>query len=122
MVSALCAEAREDHHLLDRLRAFERAVDGRLERHDVAAAQRAVLREHDLGAAIVDAIAQRFGGEAAEDDGVRRADARARQHADHDLGHHAHVDRDAIALLDAEAAQHGGERDHLLVQLARRSR
>ena len=45
---------------------------------------------------------ERLGGEAAEDDGVRRADAGAGQHGDGQLGHHAHVDGDAVALFHAE--------------------
>ena len=36
---------------------------------------------------------------------MRRAEPRAREHRDGDLGHHAHVDGDAVALLDAELAR-----------------
>ena len=39
---------------------------------------------------------------------------------DHGLGHHRHVDDDAVALADAEVLQHAAERRHLVVQLARR--
>ena len=66
---------------------------------------------------IVDAVAQRFGGEAAEDDVVRDADPRAGQHRDRQLRNHAHVDRDAIAFLDAERLQHIGEPADFVMQL-----
>ena len=55
--------------------------------------------------------------EAAEDDRVRRADAGAGEHGDRHLGHHRHVDRDAVARLDAERLQDVGELAHLAVQL-----
>ena len=51
---------------------------------------------------VVDAIAQRLGAESAEHDAVDGADAGARQHRDRQLGNERHVERDAIALLDAE--------------------
>ena len=61
---------------------------------------------------------ERLRREAAEHDRVRRADARAGQQRHRQLGHHAEVDRDAVALDDAEAAQHVGEAVDLVVQLA----
>ena len=119
MVSCAFAQAPQDDAPSRRsARLRGRLVHRGLERHDVAAAPGAVLGEHDLGLAVVDAVAQRVGCEAAEHDAVGRADARAGQHADRDLGHHAHVDGDAIALLYAEAAQRGRERDDLPVELA----
>ena len=42
-------------------------------------------------------------------DGMRRADARASEHGDRQFRTHAHVDRDAIALLHAERLQDIGE-------------
>ena len=56
----------------------------------------------DLGLRVVDPVAQRRGREAAEHDGVRGADARAREERDRELGHHPHVDGDAITLGDAQ--------------------
>ena len=55
--------------------------------------------------------------EAAEDDGVRGADARAGEHGDGHLGDHRHVDGDRVARLDAEALEHVGELADLGVQL-----
>ncbi len=36
---------------------------------------------------------------------MRRADFRASEHGNRQLGHHAHIDRDAVALHDAERLQ-----------------
>ena len=66
---------------------------------------------------VVDAVAQRLGAEAAEHDAVHRADARAGEHGDRQLGDERQVDRDAIAFLDAERLQHVRERRHLAVEI-----
>ena len=71
-----------------------------------------------LAPRILDARAQRLGGEAGEDDGVDGADAGAGEHGVGGLGDHRQVDHHAVALLDAEAVQHVGELRDLLVQLA----
>ena len=99
-------------------RRRERLVDVRLERNALAAANAFVGRDHDGGGAVGDATRQRIGREAAEHDRVNRADARAREHRHGGLGNHRQVDRDAIALLHAEAAQRVGELADALVQLA----
>ena len=49
---------------------------------------------------------------------VDRADARAGEHRDRQLGNQRHVDRDAIALLHAERLQDVRELAHLAVQVA----
>jgi hypothetical protein len=105
-----------------RLRLREGLVDGVLQRHDVAATPRPVLGDDELGLAVLDAIAERVGREAAEDDGVHGADARAREHRHDDLGHHAHVDGDPIALLDAERHEQVREAHGLAVQIDVRQR
>src|SRR5688572_31760809 len=46
-----------------------------------------------------------FRREAAEHDRVNRADARASEHRDRRVRNHRHVDRDAVAFLDAEPFQ-----------------
>ena len=104
------------------LRLLERDVGHLLERDDVAATPCAVLREEHLRAAVVDALAERVGAEAAEDDRVRGADARAGEHRDGGLGDHAHVDRDAVAGLHAEVGERRGEPDHLAMELEVRER
>ncbi len=88
-----------------------------LSAHDRTAAPRAVGRDEHLGFGVVDAVAQRRRGEAAEHDRVRRADARAREQRDGELGHHAHVDRDPIALADAERLEQVGDPARLVEEL-----
>ncbi len=84
----------------------------------LAAAHAFVGRDHDARRAVFDAALQCFGREAAEHDRVDRADTRAREHRDRGLGNHRHVDRDAVAFLDAEALQRVRELADALVQLA----
>ena len=60
--------ALDDDDVLDRRRVFQRLVGHLLERHDLAAAVAAVRGDEQLALRVVDAIAQRFGAEAAEDD------------------------------------------------------
>ena len=98
------ADAPKDDDLFDARRLLEGDVGHLLQRHRrCAATPRAVLREEDLGAEIVDAIAERVAAaESAEDDGGEGAPkSRAREHRDDGLGDHSHVDGDAIARLDA---------------------
>ena len=84
---------------------------------DLAAAPAAVGGDDELGLAVVDAVRDRLGAEAAEDHRVHRADARAGEHGDGGLGDHRHVDRDAVALLDAEVLEDVGEAADLAMEL-----
>ena len=59
----------------------------------------------------------RAGREPAEHHVVRRADPRARQHRDDNLGDHRQEDPDDVALLDAEVLQRVGELLHVAVQV-----
>ena len=70
------------------------------------------------GAGIVDARRELVRGEAAEHHRVHGAQPRARQHRDDGFGDHRHVDHDAVALADAEAAQRTGEPRGLVEQFA----
>ena len=90
--------AVEDDALLDRRRLVEGRIDVLLERHDLAAPPAAVGGDDELGLGVVVAVGDGVGGEAAEDDRVRRADAGTGEHGDRRFGDHRHVDRDAIAL------------------------
>ena len=92
-------------------------VDGGLQRGRSAAPVAAVGGDHDLGLAVVDAGGQRVGGEATEDDGVGGADPGTRQHRDHGLGDHRHVDRDPVTGLHAEVDQRVGRLAHLVLEL-----
>ena len=71
-----------------------------------------------FGLAVVDAGGELLGGKAAEHHRMDGADARAGEHGDHRFRHHRHVEDDAVALLDAEVAQHGAEQLHLGQQAA----
>src|SRR5438270_12954634 len=48
-------------------------------------------------------------GKAAEYDGMNRPYARAGEHGDDRIRHHRHINDDAVALADAEIAQHAAE-------------
>ena len=108
------AGALDRQHVLDRLArpgggglavAAERLVHEGLQGEVGAAPVAAVGRDDELGLGVVDALAQALRAEAAEDDRVNRADARAGEHRDDGLGDLRQVDRDAVALADAEALQ-----------------
>ena len=100
-----------DDHLPNRLTTAERDafVDRGFQRQLFAAAALLVGRDHRHGARVVDPVAYRLCREAAEDDRMDRADARARLHRDDALDAHRHVDDDAVALPDALRAQSVGQ-------------
>ncbi len=98
-------------------RLGQRLVDVALQRHGGAAAPCLVLGDQAHRPGVVHAVGHGVGGEAAEHHRVGGADARAGEHRHRQLGDHAHVDADAVAALDAEAAQRVGEPAHLLEQL-----
>jgi hypothetical protein len=85
-------------HLVE---AVDRAVDGLLEAEPAAAAQALVGGDHHPRAGVEDAVADRLGREAAEDDRVDGADARAGEHRVGELGDHRQVDADAVAAAHA---------------------
>ena len=95
----------------------QRVVDGRLQRAGLAAAVGAVGRDHELGLGVVDPGAQGFGGEAAEDHGVDRADPGAGQQRDDGLGNHGQVHGHPVALGHAEGLERVRGLLHLLGQL-----
>src|SRR5256885_5616947 len=90
-------------------RAAERLVGVLLERDGRAAPKAAVGGDDEARIGVVDALADGLGREAAEDHAVRRPDPGAREHGDRELGHHRHVDRDPVALLDAVPLERRGE-------------
>jgi hypothetical protein len=115
----LAAAALVDQHLPHRGALGQRLVHDRLQANLAAAAIRGVLRNDRRTLRIVDAIDQRLRGESAEDHRVHRANARTREQRDRQLGTHAHVDGDAVALLHAERLlQHIREGLDLRMQLA----
>jgi hypothetical protein len=97
----LVAGAADDEAAGDAGYVGERLVGGALERHRRAAPPRFVLRDEHLAAHVVHPAGEGVGGEAAEDDGVRRAEPRAGEHRDRQLRDHAQVDGDAGAAADS---------------------
>ena len=69
---------------------------------DLAAAVAAVGGDDELGVGVEHPVIDRLGRESAEDDGVSRTDPGAGQHRHDGLGDHRQVDRDPVALADAE--------------------
>jgi hypothetical protein len=121
-VDVVLVQAPEDDDFLDRRGLCHRLVRHVLQRDDVAAPPRPVLREEYLAFRVIDAIAERVGAEPTEDDRVRRADSRAGEHRDRRLGNHPHVDRDAVACDDTEACERPCETHHFPVKLEVRKR
>ena len=70
--------------------------------------------KHQFRAAGLDAIAQRLSAKAGKYHGVDRADAHRRQHQDDGLWTGGHVNGEAIALVDAHAAQGRGHPLHFM--------
>ena len=97
---------------------LDRAPSQRHVGNDAAGLDAAGGRDDQLGPGVVDAAGQLVGGEAAEDDRMDRAEARAGEHGDDRLGDHRHVDDDAVALGDAVVGEHGGEGRHVVEQFA----
>ena len=95
--------------MLDCGTSGHRLVNRPLELDQVAAAVARVLGEDGNAAGVGDAVGDGVGGESAEDDGVDGADTRAGEQRDGQLGRHAHVDGDAVALLNAEGLEGVGE-------------
>ncbi len=113
------AGAFDDENFFDdSLGLLDRRIDIGLERDLLAAANALIRGDQDFRAAIADASGKRIGREAAEDDGMDGADARASEHGISRLGDHRHIDRDRVALLDALRLQHIGEAADMIVQFA----
>ena len=96
------AGAPHDEHLAHVGAALHRLVHHRLQTRRRPAPVPAVGGDDDVRLAVDDAVRQRGRGEPAEHHRVRGAEPRTRQHGDHRLRDHRHVDRDAIAGLHAE--------------------
>ena len=102
----------------DRRADRQRLVRIGLQRHLAAAAAAFIGGDQDRAFAVLDARGQAVRREAAEDDGMHRADPGAGQHRHRGLDDHRQVDADPVALLHAEAAQRIGQAADPLVQLA----
>ena len=87
----------------------DRLVEQRLVLDDAAGLEAATRGQDHLRLGVIDAGRELVRREAAEHHRMHRADPRAGQHGDHRFRHHRHVEDDAVALLDAEIAQDGGQ-------------
>ncbi len=103
--------------MLHAARKLDRLRDDPCQRHILALAVRDVRREHRLRAGGRDAIGERAGAEAGEDDRVNRTDAHAGEHQHDRLRADRHVDRDPVAAADSEAAQRRRRPADLVTQL-----
>ncbi|OIQ70140.1 hypothetical protein GALL_482510 [mine drainage metagenome] len=98
-------------------RHLDRAVQQRFVMHNAARLDPARGGDDRLGLCVVDAHGKLGRGEPAEYHRVDRTKAGAGQHRLQRLGHHRHVDDDAVALFDALGAQGAGKACHALLQL-----
>ena len=99
------------------IRKFHRLAEQAVIVDDAARFETTGSREDQRGLCIVDAYSEFTRGKSAEHDRVDCAESRASEHREHGLGHHRHVDDDAIACFDAEATQRTSESGHLIQQL-----
>ena len=107
-----------DDDLLDRRGGlFESVIDVLLERDFLAASPAAIGGDHEFGGGVVVAVGDGVGGEASEDDRVDGSDAGTGEHRDCQFGDHRHVERDAVAGLDAQFFEDVGELADLAVEL-----
>ncbi len=118
MAEAVVAEAVDDHRAVDVVVDVRQPLVGlRLVVEGVTAAVVAVAGDEVPGFGGVHSGCERLGGEAREDDRVRRADPGTRQHRDRQFRYHRHVHRDDVVLLDAEVAEGRGELVDLAVEV-----
>ena len=99
------AGAAHHEYLLDSGAADHGLVDCGLEGARSAAPVATVGRDDVPGVAVEDAAAEGIGREAAEDDGVGRAQPCAGEHGDNSLWNHRQVDRDLVAGSHPELGQ-----------------
>jgi len=95
----------------------ERVVGDLLEWDDLSAPVSAVGGDEQPRLLVVDAIAQRLRTEAAEDHAVNRADPRAGQHGNRQLGNQRKVQRDAITFFDPQRFEDIGKLRDLAVEV-----
>ena len=101
-----------DHtvHAIDLLQGF---VYIALEGDCFASAHAFICGNNQSAGGVADAIFQCFRRESAEYHGVNGADAGAGEHGKGGLGHHRHVDTDAVAFAYAAGSQGIGEAIHV---------
>ena len=103
-------------------RQVDRRIEQRLVGDNAVGLDPARGGDDHLRSGVVDAGRELAGGEPAEDDGVNRADPRAREHRDQRLGDHRHVEDHPVAALDPVRAESAREQRDLVPELASRCR
>ena len=114
---AVGARVLHDDHGLEVVEPAHDRVDLLLDRRGLALAARAVDRDQRLRLGELHPLLHRLGAEAAEDDVVRGADARAGEHRHRDLGDHRQEDPDDVAGADAAVLERVGEALDVTVQV-----
>ena len=111
----------QDDDVLDVARpGVDGVVDDREQVDVLALAVGDVGRQDEARAARPNPVAQRARPETGEDDAMDGPDPDGREHRDDRLDRGRHVDRQAVALADPEAAKPGGDALDLGEQLAHR--
>ena len=112
------ASVLQDDDGLDERALLESLVREALDVDGLATTAALVGGEDDAGLAVVDAVRERVGREAGEDDRVQGTDTRAGQEGRDGLPGHRHVDRDGVALADAVVLEDVGKPGDLAEELA----
>ena len=92
-------------------------VDVLFEWHGFAATNTLIGGDHRAARCVIDAIFERFGGEATEDDRVDGADTRTGEHGERGFGNHGHVDTHTVTLTDSLRSQSVREATNLNLEL-----
>lgn len=90
-----------DQYLLDERAVLESGINDCLGCDGLASTAAFITGDDDSALAVVDTVAERFSGEAGEDDGVDSTDTSASEESGGSLPCHGEVDGDGVALLDA---------------------
>ena len=98
-------------------REVDRGIEERLVAHHAAGLDAAGGGDDRLRPGVVDAHGELGRGEAAEDDGVDRAEAGAGEHRHQRLGNHRHVEDDAVTLADPARREAAGEAGDAVAEL-----
>ena len=95
------SHAFDNDHVLHGRTAFDRFIHRSFQLDDLPVLKSAVAGDDQLRLAVIDAALKRVHAEAAEDDRMNRADLGASQHRKSNFGNASHIDRDAVAFIDA---------------------
>ena len=113
----LAAGAPEDEDVLDEGALLDGGVRDRLRRDRLTTAAALVGRDEHARLAVLDAVAERLGGEPGEHDRVHGADARAREEGRDGVPCHGQVHGHGVALLHAPRLEHVRDGAHLAQEL-----